>query len=186
MARPSKSLVPRLGSRRIVAGTERHVWNAAGLVKRTVAGSRGGHPPPAGRSPTEIDARRRQTCASSNTRERRFELARAHGRQLDKLAWRLDRSNLLSAVDGSAPGNTIEAVVDDLVSLAAHRAYVVERDLSGTRSGSRGDDSPPGHDVELRFRVHLSWASDRQRERWGPCREARSPPRCRSFVPLST
>ena len=42
MARPSKSLVPRLDSRRIVAGSERHVWNAAGLVKRTMAGSRGG------------------------------------------------------------------------------------------------------------------------------------------------
>src|SRR4026209_1701605 len=112
----------------------------------------------------DVKRARARTLASG-----RFELARAHGRQLDKLASRLDGSPLPSAVDGSAPGNTIEAVVDDLVSLAAHRAYVVERDLAGTRAGSRGDDPPPGHDVELRFRVHLSWASDRQRERWGPC-----------------
>ena len=163
MARPSKSLVPRLDSRPSSPGASgtfgtRPDWSSEPWPAVVVA-----HPPPAGRFPTEIDARRRQTRASSNTRERELRVSagsRAAARQARMAA---------RQVQPAERGRRLRArkhhrgVVANLVSLAAHRAYVVERDLAGTRSGSRGDDSPPGHDVELRFRVHLGPSMNRQR-----------------------
>jgi hypothetical protein len=48
---------------------------------------------------------------------------------------------------------------------AAHRTQVVERDLTGARASTRGDDSAPGYDVELHLRVHLALARPAE-ERW--------------------
>jgi hypothetical protein len=99
----------------------------------------------------------------SGTLGLRRELAWAHGRQLDPLEWLLDKLDRLGPIDGSSPGNSVGAVVDDLIALAAHCPQIVEGDLTGARTTPRGNDSAPGKDVELRLRVHLRLSVNRQR-----------------------
>jgi len=87
------------------------------------------------------------------------ELARAHWWQLDKLERLLDDLDGLGPIDSPSPGNSVEAVIDDLIPLAAHCSQIVQGDLTGTGAAPRGDDSAPGNDVELRFRIHLTLLS---------------------------
>ena len=107
-------------------------------------------PPPVRYSPNH-----RTLEAVQILHRRCLELARAHGWQRDMLEWLLDKLDGLGPIDSPSPRDSVDAVVDDLIPLAAHRTQVVEGHLAGARAASRGYHPATGDDAKLGFRVHL-------------------------------
>lgn len=133
---------------------------------------------------TRVIRGRRSTMDDRATGKPAWALARAHGWQRDKLERLLDGLDGLSPVNSPSPRNSVDAVIDNLIPLAAHRTQVVESDLTGTRASSRGDDSAPGDDVVLPQRTHrdLPFETGSGAMCAVPPGEP-TPPRCRSFIP---